>query len=152
MPTQKRILFVDDEAFFGRSYISCLQKSGFVVELCDDAGDALERLTSGPSVDAIVLDVMMPSPAGLSPDDCDAGLSTGIYLLKRLLEVRALARGTPVVFLTNHRPEVVSQHCRELQIPESWFTICSKAETPAFYLPHLLEAAIERGSEGNKGQ
>ena len=72
---KKRVLFIDDEAFFAEPYIRELEGL-FEVVLEETALGAIDAVHSDRNWDAIVLDIMMPSPEnknGITADGLDTG-------------------------------------------------------------------------------
>jgi two-component system alkaline phosphatase synthesis response regulator PhoP len=57
-------LVVEDDADIGQLLKFILEREGFAVEHIRDGRAALERLASGPSVDLMLLDVMLPHATG----------------------------------------------------------------------------------------
>lgn len=60
-----RILVVEDEKKVAAFVRSGLEEQGFSVEVCHDGDTALQRAASEP-FDAVVMDIMIPGPDGLS--------------------------------------------------------------------------------------
>jgi len=79
-----KILVVDDERAVRESLRRALELEGYEVELACDGGEALGRLALEPSVDAAILDILMPGVDGLE-------------VCRRL---RASANPVPVLMLT----------------------------------------------------
>lgn len=93
------IIFVDDEPEKITGYTQAFELSGFKVNLISSIDDAYAILEDTPKeVDAIILDVMMPSGIGLEPSDTKDGLETGIRFLEWL---KKFHEGIPVIVLTN---------------------------------------------------
>jgi CheY-like chemotaxis protein len=141
----KRVLLVDDEEFFGRPVIEALRKSGYEVQLCNDAGKVIPTaLAFDP--DVIILDLMMPPPAGVSPEECDEGMTTGLWLIERLRETTSL-RAVPIIVLSNYlarNPSVL-----EAARVDETVMFRSKFDTPPFAVASCVEAALARASECN---
>jgi CheY-like chemotaxis protein len=55
-----RILVVDDDPDIRSALVGALGEQGYTVEVAPDGREALLRLSSGPSPDAILLDLVMP--------------------------------------------------------------------------------------------
>lgn len=85
-PLSRTALVVEDDADIGQLLKFILEREGFTVEHIRDGRTALQRLVSGPTVDLMLLDVMLPHATGL----------------EILAAVRAGAtwRNVPVVMLT----------------------------------------------------
>ena len=81
-----RILLVEDEDHLARGLRYNLEAEGFQVEVHERAESALERLTGGEaaSIDAVILDVMLPGISGLEALD----------------RMRAAGNDVPVLLLT----------------------------------------------------
>ena len=60
-----KVLVVEDQAKIRDFMVGGLQAAGFVVDACGDGNDALSLANSRP-YDAIVMDIMIPGPDGLS--------------------------------------------------------------------------------------
>jgi two-component system, OmpR family, response regulator len=60
------VLVVDDDAHIREVARFALAKAGFTVELATDGAKALERIETGPKLDLVVLDVLMPELDGLA--------------------------------------------------------------------------------------
>jgi two-component system response regulator ChvI len=89
----KRVLVVDDDAFFRESLAQNLADAGFNVETAEDGELALSQLSNGESPDLVILDWKMP------------GL-TGIEVLRR---VRQDGVETPVIFLTTLTDQIYEE-------------------------------------------
>jgi len=137
---QKRVLFVDDEPLQVRYYLDPLRAAGWEVFFYDDVDTALDQLSAGLKVDAIITDVMMPPPQRSKA----IGDDTGLYLLRHLVKTGVLKGQIPVVILTNRSVDLVAQVCNKLRIWEPLFTIRAKSDTPAADLPRVIEAAVLR--------
>ncbi len=59
-----RVLLVDDDRFLLDMYSMKFSKSGFAVQSCMSADEALEALRAGFKPDAVVFDLMMPQKDG----------------------------------------------------------------------------------------
>lgn len=138
-----RILFVDDEPFFARNYVQALERAGHEVILKDNAQEGLDCLVNlfNP-IHLIVLDFMMPTPAGVAEQDTEGGLATGRWFLteaKKHVEEKQL----PVIVLTNRAAETVTSIVRDdVQLGEKQCRILHKTQTPAFYLPTVAKMML----------
>ena len=80
----KTVLVVDDDPTQRRLIQAVLERDGFAVAHAQNGGEAIQHLTSGASVDVVLLDLVMP---GLSGQDT-------------LIEMRARGFKQPVIVLT----------------------------------------------------
>ena len=93
------IIFVDDEPEKITGYLQAFELSGFDVNSLSSIDDAYAILEDMPEkVDAIILDVMMPSGIGLDLEETKNGLETGIRFLEWLKKYH---ERIPVIVLTN---------------------------------------------------
>lgn len=139
METKRKILFLDDEAFFAKGYRRELEKH-FDVVFCEDAADALKLLRQDATIKALVLDVMLPPPQGVGADATAEGLETGIWLLSELGADMLLR--LPVVILTNRFRTDIQAGLARRRIPTDGIEIRHKLETPDWYLPQRLRNLI----------
>jgi two-component system NtrC family sensor kinase len=88
------VLIVDDEPSVRRALRGFLERGGLAVVEADSADRALARLASGPAIDAVVSDVLMPGVSGIA--FYDRLVTSAPHLAER------------VVFLTGaaHDPDV----------------------------------------------
>lgn len=84
MEASPRVLIVEDDPDVGAGLELLFQADGFAVERETDGRDGLERITSMPAFDAIILDVMLPYRSGFDV----------------LREARKAGVDAPVVMLT----------------------------------------------------
>ncbi len=63
-PRSRSALVVEDDTDIGQLLKFILEREGFAVEHIPDGGAALARLTSGPPVGLMLLDVMLPHATG----------------------------------------------------------------------------------------
>ena len=137
------VLFIDDEPFFMRRYVEALEERGCIVHFCEGAEDAAPLLAEHSNINALVLDIMMPTPPEVSDDITNGGLETGLWLLGTL-EKTVAERGLAVLILTNRNPRFVEERLRKSRIRRDRMEVRSKIETPAFYLPDAIAALVER--------
>ena len=84
----ERVLVAEDDDFVRAVLERCLEEAGFEPVGCDRGDDAVARVATDPSIDAVVLDEVLPGMAGHAA-----------YL--RMLEARP---GLPAVFSTGYSP------------------------------------------------
>ena len=64
-PTQKKILFVDDDKFLLDMYALKFSKAGYEVKTADSTDGALKMLREGYAPDVMLCDIVMPGMDGL---------------------------------------------------------------------------------------
>ena len=125
---QPHVVFIDDEIFWARGYVDALSER-FRVSAIQDAVNAISFVNEHDDIDAIVVDVMMPTPAGVAPEDVEDGLTTGIWLIKQLGPYIKRNR-IPVFVLTNRAGDTVQEAIDALDFPEGLVTVHRKIDTP----------------------
>src|SRR5262249_12270459 len=144
MTSRERIVFIDDEPFFARSYVEKLEQDYNVI-YNDNVEDGLQSVRNQNDLRLLILDIMMPSPASVSGEDTEQGLGTGLWILRQILpRVQNRNRPLPVCILTNRKPNIVVEAVTKLGIGEELVVVRHKSDTPAFYLPRLVRQLIDR--------
>lgn len=64
-PTQKKILFVDDDKFLLDMYALKFSKAGYDVKTADSTDGALKMIRDGYAPDVMLCDIVMPGMDGL---------------------------------------------------------------------------------------
>ncbi len=137
------ILFVDDEPAFAQRYLEELRKQ-FEVIYVADASEALEVMRQRlGEIRALVIDVMMPTPEGVSDTDTDDGFETGLWLLQQFRGYPAGDWRMGVIVLTNRRTDLIRDGLRRRGIDEQGVQIYRKIDMPAFALPRRVKGLIE---------
>ena len=139
------ILFVDDEWFFAARYVQELRKH-FKVHFLDRADEVVSFLQANPAIKALILDIMMPTPEGVSEEDTGKGMDTGLWLLEEI-QKQVATWPFPVMILTNRNTGGIEQELRLREIPLKYVDVRWKLDTPAFYLPDLLIHLITDAGE-----
>lgn len=134
-----KLLFVDDEPFWARSYIQELEKD-FEVDYATKAEQAVRMFKEGRPYQAVVLDIMMAAPSGAEKATAE-GLDTGLWILNQI-RTPLKSRATPVIVLTNRSLLHISEALNAMGFPAGQVRAQSKVETPAFLLPKIVAAAI----------
>jgi DNA-binding response OmpR family regulator len=62
---QMKILWVDDEIDLHKPFVLFLEERNYVVETCNNGGDAIEKVLEN-KYDLVILDEMMPGLDGLA--------------------------------------------------------------------------------------
>jgi len=79
MPRKVTVLFIDDETYFATYYVEAAEEAKYEVVYHDTANGGLDYIREfGGQIDLIVLDIMMPTPKGVSAAATNNGLDTGI--------------------------------------------------------------------------
>lgn len=139
-----KILFVDDELYFMQPYVEALERIAHVCVI-NTAIEAIKEIKSNVAkneYDCLVLDVMMPPPAGWEART-DHGLLTGVEVLKEC-QNEIVCVNLPVLVLTNHRLSEVRSRVDAIKLPKSLVLANAKLETPAFYAAKLVEELIKK--------
>ena len=137
-PSQKMILFVDDEERRMTPYVEKLEISGFKVDYyrsVDDAWTALEKQAHIYSL--VICDIMMPPGRLLKDANTNGGLRTGILFYPM---VRQKVAKTHVIILTNVSTPDVEKHFRS----EPYCTFLRKE----FVFPFELVEEVKKILEG----
>jgi len=100
------ILIVDDETWFVSPLRRAFEMEGFKTAIAANPDECLEMISGNETVDAIILDVMLPSDS-LDLEETDSGLSAGLVPLQRIRKKRP------------HVPIVISSVRRDLSVQES---------------------------------
>ncbi len=137
-----KLLFIDDEGFYARPYRDKLVRD-HTVEFVDDAKLALEIFVRDAAIDCIILDIMMPTPAGIAAAATDDGLITGIWWLEQAKDI-LVARRVPVMILTNRGRSTIESHVHDLSFPPDQVEIRLKAELPAFAISPKIKILLAR--------
>ena len=141
------VLFIEDDRFWARSYVEELQTYGFDVVFKASAEGAIEYLESHSAVDAIVLDVMMPTPEGVAQSETSDGQSTGVWLLKQIADL-ILTHRIPVWILTNRDANQLRETINAFGDDFSQLvTVDSKLDVRSYLLPPYLKGRIEKARE-----
>ena len=142
---KERILFVDDERFQQKYYISALQDDGFEVDLETDTLNALDVLVKHHAeYCCAIIDVMMfPGPPEWA-DLTNNGQFTGIELCVRAKDV---IQSIPILLLSNKPPgEIKMRFARDLSDVKAAivYDVRYKIETPSEDLPRCVRTLIAR--------
>lgn len=109
---RKTILFVDDEPWFNQGMIEELEDAGYrVINVSENGTKALEKLETDPSIDLIVLDIMMPTGDRIT--DPKEGRRTGVKVCQYIRQEMGLK--TPIVFLTVIEDQTVHSYLEEIE-------------------------------------
>ncbi len=119
---ENRIIVVDDDSFTAELIGIVLESVGFDVILADGGIDALEKISSDPSIKIIVSDMNMP-------------LINGVQLFE---EVRLNGFKQPFLLLTGENPEALLSDHPYID------AILAKDENMQEALPSLIKTLISK--------
>jgi len=89
MADAKKIILIEDEVFIRDLYKTVLEAKGYLVDIAEDGGVALTKLTDPVNTyDLILLDILLP-------------IMDGISILRKIREEGSIRKNTPVFLLTN---------------------------------------------------
>ena len=116
------------------SYEKALRWKGYEVVRCYTVDEAIAFARSNPpTVDAIILDLMMPAGEAFRNEDTEGGVKTGVLLFHAL---RKDLPNAPVLVLTNYpRSEILSA----LPARDERVSVMTKYSCPPLELPQVLE-------------
>jgi CheY-like chemotaxis protein len=142
------VLFVEDDRFWAFNYIDELQRSGhFEVHYVRSATEGIDAIERNPAIDAIILDVMMPTPDGVADTLTDDGHTTGIWLLENLQKVISAHR-IQVWVLTNRAVDSVRRKIAEFTAIAQQVEVDRKLDVRSRLMPAYLKARIDRARLG----
>ena len=117
---KSHVLFVDDEPLPSQTYRDGLEESGFTIEYRSCADTGLEYLRDRyAEIDVVVLDMMMPTPKGVSTAATSDGQTTGIWFLlqcREIIETNVL----PIYVLTNRGKKTLAGLIADQVLPINW--------------------------------
>ena len=144
-----RILFVDDDRFFGAPYVTALREhfaERIIIDVCTRIDDAVHYCHAQDKLTAIILDVMMPPP---QIDDgnigflAEEGFATGIWFL-RSLKSQLIERQIRVFVLTNRNFDEVRTLVAGLNFPQGLIECERKIAVSAAQLPNRVAGLLGR--------
>jgi CheY-like chemotaxis protein len=139
-----KILFVEDDKFWARAYIRELQDSGFDVIYARSARDAVDLLNNSLDFDAVILDIMMPTPEEVADTVTEEGMSTGLWVLEQIKHLIA-PNMLCVWILTNRDLAAVTEKINEIgNLQKDLVDLYRKRDVLSNFLPTYLLAKIKR--------
>jgi CheY-like chemotaxis protein len=132
-----KVLLVDDDRFFARAYREALDRE-FDVEFVDNADAAIKRVKSPERLDALLLDIMMPTPQGVAAEATDDGFETGIWVLRQTTAT-LIERRLPVLVLTNRAMRLVTEALLKINLPAGRVVARQKGDTKASELAKIVK-------------
>lgn len=144
-----KILFVEDDRFWARAYIAELQDYGFEVVYARNASDAVKLIEDVLDFDAVILDVMMPTPDSVPESTTEEGLSTGLWVLE-CIQQYLVPRQISIWILTNRELPTIAKKIESMPAEvRELVTANKKIETSSILVPTYLQAMIERNRQRN---
>ncbi|MBD3373582.1 response regulator [candidate division KSB1 bacterium] len=136
---KKHVLLVDEDVFPMKFYVKALNKHGFNVKHIRNPDQALEFIEAEKnSVEAVILDIMLPPGETYKNIDTNNGLETGVYLLQDLR--KQVDRKLPIIILTNvQSPETLTKIQKT-----KYQVIAAKLEYPPYDLARLLKKLMNK--------
>jgi CheY-like chemotaxis protein len=131
------ILYIDDETFYAMPFVAELERHGFKVHL-NQIEPAIILMKGTMDFNAIVLDIMMPSPAGVLREATEDGMGTGLWFLREFKE-HIISRTLPVLVFTNRNAEAVSMQVKEMNFPNGLVEVHSKLTISKQHLPQYVQ-------------
>lgn len=100
----KRVALIDDDRFYVSSLVSFLEDEGINVKLINRVDEAFEHLAKDHSkYDKIIVDIMMQVHGDFDVEETEDGMTTGLALIKRLLEIEpSLTQKFLIVSITSN--------------------------------------------------
>jgi CheY-like chemotaxis protein len=97
-----QILLVEDEPYFLRPFVRCLEREGFSVECAESAAEVAERLREGVSYALGIVDLNLPSgPRDIAGVDEDvSNLDMGWRAIEIIREAGGPSAGMPIIVLS----------------------------------------------------
>jgi CheY-like chemotaxis protein len=144
--TKSKVLFVDDEGEWSGPYVEHLGQHFDVVPFRDPL-EASKYLDTNLDVNAVVVDIMMPTPENVSANLTSDGELCGLWFIS---EIRNYITGfrCPIVVLTNKTMALFSKQLDTLGIPPTLITCRQKRDTSRSQLPVIVEQMISRVGKG----
>ncbi len=139
------VLLLDDDKINSARLFDRLGRE-FDAEWRDTPDDAIIWMKQHPNPKALVLDVMLSPPTTIPIEETNAGLDTGIWLLKQARET-VLDRCLAILIITERDHRAVEVGLARIGLPDWTFEIRSKRETPPHYAVYVLKRLIQQVQE-----
>lgn len=133
------ILIIDEEFKRASAIKEYLEEIGYDVSLIEDVEEADKYVSSNHgSIDAIILDLIMPWGKLFTKDETEVGLITGYAFYKRLREYHKYSN--PIIIHTAlHRPELLNQ----LKKKVGTTVVHKEGDSPLKIVSNLEKAGIK---------
>lgn len=134
------ILIIDDQPWQLHHFLGEL-KEEFVTVLEETPAKSVELLQSGICIDALVLDIQMPSPRIELNERTNHGLDTGLWFLDQVSDLLVSAK-LPVIILSNRLKEHIEERVEALPYPKGQVQVFWKQDTSDQIIRIALRRAI----------
>jgi CheY-like chemotaxis protein len=139
-----RVLIVEDDRFWARAYIRELEDFGFDVIYARSARDAVDLLNHSFDFDAVILDMMMPTPEEVAESATEEGISTGLWVLEQIKHL-IVPNMLCVWILTNRDLAAVAEKINDIEnLQRNLIHLDRKRDVATNVLPPYLLALIKR--------
>lgn len=138
--SESKILFVDDEPEWCGLYLEALG-AGFDVVLKHSAAEAIEHVHNHMDIEGIILDIMMPTPIGISSSKTNRGLDTGVWLVEQLVDY-ILVHKCPVIIATNREKSNFEARLSKLALPPELLQVKMKNDLKPSILAVMMKQLI----------
>ena len=139
-----KILLVDDEPEWCGPYLEILAV-GFEVIVKHSAQAALDYVETHLDIEGVILDVMMPTPQGVSTSLTNRSLDTGIWMVGELKEY-ILGHKCPVIVITNREKRLFQERLDTHKIDLNLMVVKMKSEIN----PNMLAVIMRQMIDSNK--
>lgn len=137
-----RIGFLDDDKFYAKAWVKNLEETCEVVYF-QTAADALVYVAAHADLKCLVVDMMMPTPSGVSPSETDDGNETGLWFLRQADDyIRTYS--LPILVLTNRATSSLIVAIEEMGYPLGLVEVRRKMETSREVLQKVIVEKITR--------
>jgi CheY-like chemotaxis protein len=136
----EHLLFIDDERFFARQYSRELEPH-YGVTICRSVKDGIDILNSGKAIDALILDIQMPTPPGVADYETRDGVDTGLWALQTYRQ-QLVDRALPILILTNRRPDEIEKRVHSLHFRSGQVEIFYKPDVSPVEFARRLTTAL----------
>ncbi|MGE3915177.1 MAG: hypothetical protein AB7F78_05705 [Hyphomicrobiaceae bacterium] len=111
-----RIVWLDDDGELLENAVVALRRAGYVVDMLTNVGDAWKFLEeNAPTIDGLILDIMMATGELLSEENTNGGMRAGAVFLRKFLQNSATS-GIKVFVYTIVEDEAVRTAVSDLKI------------------------------------
>ncbi|HET6323838.1 MAG TPA: hypothetical protein VFG04_03990 [Planctomycetaceae bacterium] len=137
---REKILFLDDERIWCGPYLERLNDL-FEVAVFHEVKLALDYFEHFQDVEGLIVDVMMPTPPGVSLSETNKDLATGIWFAEKMRDY-VLAHLCPIIFLTNRGEENFGDRLAQMALPTNLYEVRNKRDTSSTALPVIVKQMI----------